>query len=157
MNPLLPKELTQEVKVQLVRGANDCALGNLRKATRVISQLYDEALQPIELRGTQFTLLSAIATSERVTINELADKLVMDRTTLARDLKPLEKRGLVSIQVGETDLRTRQIGLTTEGSQLLLKAIPLRQQAQEQVERALGQERLQCLVALLGETVMLLR
>lgn len=152
-----PKELNEEVKAQLVRGANNCALANLRKTTRVITQLYDQALKGVELRGTQFTLLSAIAVSEIITINELAAKLVMDRTTLARDLKPLEERGLVTIQVGENDLRTRQLKLTTSGRQLLLKAIPLRQKAQEEVEKALGTQRLESLIALLGETTRLFR
>ncbi len=136
---------------------NACAVGNLRKAARVVTQLYDEALQPAGLKATQFNLLSTIALYEPAIINELADKLIMNRTTLARDLKPLEREGLVLVVVGENDQRTRQVTLTPKGRELLLKAAPLRQEIQNQVEERLGKDHFQTLLTLLGETFSLAR
>ncbi|HEY9847811.1 MAG TPA: MarR family transcriptional regulator, partial [Candidatus Caenarcaniphilales bacterium] len=88
-----------------------CACFNLRKASRAVTQLYDKVLQPSGLLATQFTLLSAIALTGSVTITRLAQELVMDRTTLARNLKPLERQGLIQIKPGQ-DQRTRIVTLT---------------------------------------------
>lgn len=74
---------------------------NLRKVTRAVSQLYDRMLKPSVLRVTQFSLLVELAIVGSTIISELADKMVMDRTTLTRNLKPLEKRGLVVIAPGQ--------------------------------------------------------
>ncbi len=131
---------------------DNCALANLRKAARIITQLYDEALRPVGLTATQFTLLSVIAVNQSATINELAAKLVMDRTTVARDLKPLERDEIVVVNVGEHDQRTRQVTLTAKGQQLLMEGAPLRQEVQNRVEDTLGKDQFQTLLTLLAST-----
>ncbi len=122
-----------------------CAGANIRGTARSLSQFYDEILQPSGLRGTQFTLLVTIAWAGSIPLSQLAEKLVMDRTTLTRNLKPLEKDGLVQSVVGE-DQRTRLVRLTEAGEEILLKALPLWEQAQSQIVNGLGQERFQSLL-----------
>lgn len=131
-----------------------CTCFNLRRAARVVTQLFDEALRPSGLRSTQFSILAVVNTVGSSTINELARALVMDRTTLARNLKPLDKQGLVEVVSGK-DLRTRQVTLTAKGRKVLARALPLWEQAQRDVIERLGDgpwynlmERLQQVVAL---------
>jgi DNA-binding MarR family transcriptional regulator len=125
----------------------DCACFNIRKATRVITQNFDEIMQPSGVRATQFTILVMIASSDAATMSELADKLVMDRTTLTRNLKPLREQGLIK-DIAGADRRMRSISLTTKGRKLLLKALPLWKKAQTRMTQYLGAERF---ADLLGE------
>src|SRR6476659_8600571 len=87
-----------------------CACFHLRRATRALTQLYDDALRPAGVRTTQFTLLNAIRIAGPATVRRLATTVVMDRTTLTRDLRPLERQGLVLIEPGE-DRRERKVDL----------------------------------------------
>ena len=133
-----------------------CACFNLRRATRAVTQLYDTILRPVGLRTTQFTLLHAVRLQAPVTIRQLAASVVMDRTTLTRDLRPLERQRLVSIETGK-DRRERKIDLTVKGAQVITRALPLWQKAQTQIAQGLGQERLQRLLEDLAATVALTR
>src|SRR5262249_57713556 len=72
-----------------------CACHKARTAARVVTRAYDEALRPVGLRATQLAVLVAVATDEAISINALAQVMGMDRTTLTRNLRPLEKEGLV--------------------------------------------------------------
>lgn len=117
-----------------------CACANIRRADRVITQFYDEVLAPSGLYTTQFTLLATLAEAAPVTVNKLAEIMVMDRTTLTRNLGPLTKQHLVKIETG-TDRRMRLVQLTSEGEQALGRAWPLWQEAQARIEGALGRER----------------
>lgn len=132
----------------------DCACFNLRKAARAITHLYDEMLRPTGLRTTQFTLLVATKMLEPITVTRLAKIGVMDRTTLTRNLRPLEKQGLVQIALGK-DQRTRVVRLTPEGQKALARAFPLWKKAQARVIKELGPERWNSLRAYLGEVVSL--
>ena len=123
----------------LAEGAALCVAYNLRKATRAVSQLYDRALKPSNLRVTQFSLLVELAVAGLITVSELASKMVMDRTTLARNLKPLEKRGLVATVPGQ-DRRTRVASLTKQGVEVLMEAFPLWVGAQAEVLGELDEE-----------------
>ena len=116
-----------------------CACANIRRTDRAITQFYDEALAPSGLLITQFTLLATLAQTAPIMINRLAEIMVMDRTTLTRNLRPLTKQGLVRIEEGE-DRRTHLVLLTREGEQALLRALPLWKEAQSRIVRALGQE-----------------
>jgi DNA-binding MarR family transcriptional regulator len=127
--------------------ARACACANLRKAARAVTQLFDEALAPSGLRVTQFTLLVTSHLSGESTINELAERMAMDRTTLSRNLKPLVRSGLLEMRPGE-DGRTRLVRLTPAGEQALEEAYPLWQQAQLETVSTLGEERYE---ALLGD------
>jgi DNA-binding MarR family transcriptional regulator len=89
------------------------------------------------LKGTQFTLLNAIFLNPSITITQLADLLLLNRTTLNRNLKPLERQGLVQTSPGK-DQRTRVLKLTQEGSSLLQSALPLWLEAQTGVVETLG-------------------
>lgn len=131
-----------------------CACANLRQAARAITQFYDAILQPSGLRATQFTVLVAISLNEQIAITELAERLGMDRTTLTRNLKPLEKQGLVESNSGE-DRRTRVVTLTDQGQETLQIARPLWEQAQQQAVEALGPEKFTQLLANVLEIVSL--
>jgi DNA-binding MarR family transcriptional regulator len=96
-------------------------------------------LRPSGLQATQFTLLVTIALAGTAPITQLAKVLVMDRTTLTRNLKPLEKQGLVQVAPGE-DQRMRLVTLTEPGQQALTKALPLWEKAQAQAVKVLGAE-----------------
>jgi DNA-binding MarR family transcriptional regulator len=117
---------------ELAEVADGCACKQLRRSARVVTQLYDEALRPSGLRITQFTLLVGVAIGEPVPITRLADALSLDRTTLARDLRPLTDRGLVEIRTGD-DRRTRMVRLTGQGRDALGQAYPLWQSAQARI------------------------
>jgi hypothetical protein len=88
-----------------------CTCFNLRKATRRVTSFYDAALKPSGLKVTQMTLLTAIRVLEPVTIKRLAKAIVMDRTTLSRNVALLNKKGLIEVEPGD-DLRTRKLTLT---------------------------------------------
>ncbi len=114
-----------------------CTCFNLRKATRAVTAVFDDFLAASGLRGTQFTLLAALYQSETATVTRLSQALVMDRTTLTRNLKPLQDQGLVRVSPGE-DRRTRALSLSAKGRRVFGKAVPLWEQAQKQVIASLG-------------------
>ena len=123
---------------------------HIRRASRIITQVYDAALRPLELVVNQFTLLASIHLFESVPITRLAQELFVDQTTLTRNLKLLEKRGLVAIKPGE-DRRVKWVSLTIEGETVLAEALPLWEQAQAEVKRHFGQQDWQTLLSLLSE------
>lgn len=131
-----------------------CACYKVRKAARAITKLYDDVLRPSGLRVTQFSLLMATRVMGPVTVVKLAQVLVMDRTTLTRNLQILEKRGLITIKPGE-DRREREVTLTASGMEVLAQAVPLWEEAQEQVRKELGEEKLQNLLGDLSEMISL--
>ena len=133
-----------------------CACFKVRKAARAITKLYEEVLRPSGLRATQFSLLMATRVMGPVTVVKLARVMVMDRTTLTRNLEVLENRGLISIKSGE-DRREREVNMTDVGMEVLTKAIPLWEEAQERVRKGLGEERLQNLLGDLSEMISLAR
>lgn len=125
-------------KPVLAEIAQECLCLQVRKTARKVTQWYDECLQPSGLRSTQFNLLVAIALAQRVPLTRLAEILMLDRTTLARNLKPLESQGLVEVATGE-DKRVHLIRVTERGHQLLEQALPYWREAQNQVMARLGQ------------------
>ena len=127
------------------REARRWACATIRRTDRVLTQFYDEILAPSGLYVTQFTTLATLAEAAPVTINRLAELLVMDRTTLSRNLELLAKQHLVRIEEGQ-DRRVRLVFLTQEGEQALRRAWPLWQEAQARIERALGLERFEGLL-----------
>ena len=122
-----------------------CVCFNLRKATRLLSQIYDQALKPADLKVTQFSLLMSVAGQEDTTIGKLARPLGMDRSTLSRNARILEKKGLVMIEEGE-DRRQQSIRLTENGASVLRKALPLWEGVQESLAGELGEERIKTLL-----------
>ncbi|WP_218082448.1 MarR family winged helix-turn-helix transcriptional regulator [Anthocerotibacter panamensis] len=117
-----------------------CFCTRLRQVTRAVTQRYDRDLQPSGLLITQVSVLVAISRAEFVPISALAEVLVMDRTTLTRNLGPLEKQGLLKVVAGK-DRRTRYATLTAEGQKTLAEVAPLWEQTQNQLIEGLGKER----------------
>lgn len=117
-----------------------CSCFNLRKATRAVTQFFDHQLEPAGIRATQFTLLVSMASVSARTLTEMANTLVMDRTTLTRNLKPLEKLGFIQT-IEPRDKRSKAYALTEKGRETLEKGIPLWYQAQTRIQEALGDER----------------
>lgn len=136
--------------------AGECVCGNIRKTARAVTQLYDEVLRPTGLRVTQFGILGATRAMEPVTLTRLADATVTDRTTLTRNLRILEKQGLLRVKAG-VDRREREVTLTNKGRTALVRGLPLWQEAQVRVVQGLGEERWKALRDGLSAVVSLAR
>ncbi|MGV7220750.1 MAG: MarR family winged helix-turn-helix transcriptional regulator [Nitrospinales bacterium] len=115
----------------------NCTCFNLRKTTRAVTQLFDDVLKPSGLLATQFTLLAAISENDNATISQLSKAMIMDRTTLTRNLSPLQKNGWVEVTPGE-DKRTKTLSLTRSGKKILSQAISYWNMAQKKVVDSLG-------------------
>lgn len=105
-------------------GLNECNCFAARKAARRLTQIYDAALAPSGIRVTQYMVLMALNRDSGLSINKLAELMVMDRTTMGKNLRPLQRDGLVDIRVSKEDRRGRDILLTRQGRALLEKAYP---------------------------------
>ena len=130
-----------EATAPLVPPAGRCNVTAIRRAMRRVSQIYDEALAPCGLRSTQRSLLNSIARAGRPTMGELAASLVLDRSALAHNVKPLEREGLVEVVADKHDKRNRLIALTEAGWAKLAQSQPLWEEAQRRFERAFGEEK----------------
>ena len=142
--------------VQCAEIGKACVCGNLRKASRLISQIYDEFLKPSGLKATQSALLMTIKSFERATISKLAKWTIMDRTTVTRNLKVLEKKGLVKIQLGE-DQRKKVVTITDKGIDALLSGYPFWEEAQHHVAEIIGEDKSNHIVKELSDMVSMLR
>jgi DNA-binding MarR family transcriptional regulator len=119
----------------------ECNCLALRQAARHVTQFYDQCLAPAGLRTTQLSILARLKRLGPLTINALARELVMDRTTLGRTMLPLERDGLISIEDGTLDRRSKELHLTRAGAERLRVARRLWSEAQKQFEAAFGGER----------------
>jgi DNA-binding MarR family transcriptional regulator len=115
-----------------------CTCLRLRKASRCVSQVYDRHLAPFGLTVTQYGVLGHLATFDGISIGELAEKLVMDPTTLTRNLRPLQRQGLVAVKRDRRDRRARRLELTGSGRRAFARAKPGWARAQRHIERAFG-------------------
>jgi DNA-binding MarR family transcriptional regulator len=127
-----------------------CACGRLRRATRALTQLYDDLMAPSGLRITQFSLLRTLERMGPQRITSLAAAALLDRTALSRTLDPLVADGLVEILPGR-DARTREAALTLAGSAALRAAEPHWKRAQAAVTKRLGAAKLDALIETLTE------
>lgn len=132
------------------KASSPCYCLNLRRASRAVSQIYDEALKPSGLTIAQFSLLSHLATIELVTISELSKLMRVDRTTLNRNMKPLLAAGLIAVKRG-TDSRTRQIRVTESGQAAYDHGWQLWLQAQTALKDYIGPDDLTKLKQLLAK------
>ena len=146
------KQQSTTLADKITNVSEQCAFYKLRRASRVVTQVYDQFLKPCGLAPTQFSLLVALSSAGLITISRLAEAIVMDRTTLTRNLRPLEREGLVKIVPGP-DRRTRAVTLTSSGKKKLLAALPLWDQAQHYMAKKLGQGQWQDLKKTLDKTV----
>ncbi|MEM8838248.1 MAG: MarR family winged helix-turn-helix transcriptional regulator [Pseudomonadota bacterium] len=120
--------------------SESCVMQRVRATARHVSQVYEQALKPVDLTASQFSSLVAIAREEGVNLVVLAERLGMDRTTLIRVLKPLERRGLVRIGASEKDARAKAVFLEPAGRALLNQAIPLWETAQSRALSLIGSD-----------------
>jgi DNA-binding MarR family transcriptional regulator len=140
---------TTEGKLTPAVGA--CFGTAMRKATRRLTQLYDEVLQPCGLRSTQIAILGELArsTKEPPTMAELARAMVMDRSALGHNLRPLERDGLIALQESEDDRRRRHVALTPVGKAKIRDALTLWQTAQDRFVKVFGESEAESLRATL--------
>jgi DNA-binding MarR family transcriptional regulator len=102
-----------------------------------LARHYDEALRPLDLTHGQFSLLMSLNRPGAARMGEVSTLLALDRTTLTANLKPLQRRGLVTVTVDEADKRSRRMTLTPAGRALLAQAFPVWKRAQAESERHL--------------------
>jgi DNA-binding MarR family transcriptional regulator len=104
---------------------DSCLCLHLQRAARAVARHFDDALRPAGLTSGQFSLLMSLNRPEPPTIGMVAATLAMDRTTLTANLKPLERRGLVTQSVDARDRRSRRLRLTEDGERTLAAAVPI--------------------------------
>lgn len=120
--------------------AETCTAFHLRRASRAVTNAFDAAMRPLGLRSSQFSALVALAIAGEAPVSALARLLALDRTTMTRNLGPLERRGFVASVEG-ADRRNKVLRLTEKGRSVLARALPAWQRAQAQVVRDLGEHR----------------
>jgi len=127
-----------------------CACRTTRATSRALTRRYDEALRPTGLRATQLSVLVAAVLHGSATISQLAETLAMDRTTLTRELRPLEQQELIELRPGE-DRRTRHVEVTDQGRRAIADAMPLWRDVQDRVVAELGADRWNVIAGSLGD------
>lgn len=131
---------TDQPRERIAQLAATCVCSNLRRTARAVSNYYDGLLGEIsDLRISQVVVLVVLYLAGAQTINELAERLALDRTTLARNLKPLAQQRLLTVAAGK-DQRTRIVTLTAEGEETLLRVLPVWEQAQAEMVAGIGDE-----------------
>ena len=129
--------------------ANNCLCSKLRAASRMVSRTYDHALKPVGLKSNQMTILIAVSLRGPISITHLSECISTERTTLTRNLRPLEKSGFVLLEDGYG--RTRELTLTQKGRALLEQAKPLWNTAQSNLVSQIGQDNTDMIAHLLKE------
>ncbi len=127
----LPLATTHEVR-------DRCLCLHLQRAARAIGRRFDEALKPVGLTNGQYSLMVSLNRPEPPRLGDVAALLAMDRTTLTANLKPLERRGLLTILPDTKDRRSRRLTLTEAGRDLLVEAVPIWRATHDDVDRLLG-------------------
>jgi DNA-binding MarR family transcriptional regulator len=146
----MEKQLDQQERERIERLATTCVCSNLRRASRAVTNYYDSLLgQVSELRISQVIVLVVLYLAGPQTINELAEIMALDRTTVGRNLKPLAQQGLLSLTSG-SDQRTRVVTLTAQGEETLLRVLPQWEQAQARMISGMGQGQVDALLAQLS-------
>ena len=130
-------------------GPENCNCLAVRQAARHITQFYDQLLAPSGVRTTQFSILAKLRRLGPMTINALAAEMVMDRTTLGRNILPLERDGLVAVEQGSRDRRSKELRVTAAGEARFRVGVKGWVQAQRQFEKAFGAKRTTDMRALL--------
>jgi DNA-binding MarR family transcriptional regulator len=118
-----------------LRVRDTCLCLHVQRAARAVARRYDEALRPFGLTNFQFSLLMSLNRPEPPGMGQVSALLAMDRTTLTANLKPLERRGLVTVTPDPDDKRSRRLTLTPAGRSLLAAAMPSWEEAQAKTAR----------------------
>jgi DNA-binding MarR family transcriptional regulator len=130
-----------ELQQLLAETEGTCFAAAARRAARVLTAAYDQALAPSGLRIGQFSLLHSVALHGPLPLARLAEHLGMDRTTLTRNLKPMVREGLLAVMPGTQDHRVRAVAVTDHGAERLRQALPLWEGAQNDVTSGFGADR----------------
>ncbi len=130
---------------------SECSCNMMRKSARKITQFYENNLREAGIKPTQFSILATLANTGPIQLTQLADRLVLERTSLTRNLNVLERNTWIDIQPGEEDLRQRIVSLTRNGYKQLDCAIPYWQKAQKAIAKDMGQETITRLRTMLDE------
>ena len=128
-----------------------CACNQLRRATRGITALYEAAMAASGVKVTQLPILVGLGSEGDLSVTTLADALALDRTTLTRNLRILERRGLVTVGGVQQDGRMRMVSITDEGLRVLAHALELWRVEQSDVVEAFGEARLRGLLGDLSD------
>jgi DNA-binding MarR family transcriptional regulator len=128
----LPFEITLEVR-------DTCLCLHLQRAARAVARRFDAALRPLRLTSGQFSLLMSLNRPQAASISDVSALLAMDRTTLTANLKPLERRGLVTVTVDDADKRMRRLTLTPAGRALLDAAVPVWRRTHAEIDHLLAE------------------
>lgn len=115
-----------------------CLCLHVQRAARALARRFDEALRPVGLTNGQFSLLMSLNRPEPAGMGGVANLLAMDRTTLTAALKPLERRGLLTIAADPKDGRARVLSLTDAGRAVLAQAVPIWTREHAEVDAALA-------------------
>jgi len=115
-----------------------CLCGSLRRTSRALTQFYENALRPLGLRATQFTILQALSLTGEVTQNQLGEMLAMDSTTLTRTLQIMDREGWIAVRRGQ-DRRERRLRLSKAGESQFKRALPAWEKVQSRLRRQLGE------------------
>jgi DNA-binding MarR family transcriptional regulator len=115
-----------------------CLCLHLQRAARVVARRFDDAFRPLDLTSGQFSLLMSLNRAQAPGLGAVAALLGMDRTTLTANLKPLTRRGLVSVTIDRADKRGRRLALTSAGRKLLAEAVPIWRRTHAAIERSLA-------------------
>ena len=121
-----------------------CHCTRLRTATRKVAALYDVALEPVGINIAQFALLRTVARNGSLSLTELGRQLGLDRSTMGRNVRVVEREGLVAIGKGQ-DQREAVVTVTEQGQAVVRKAEPLWEKSQAELTQRLGPERMQLL------------
>lgn len=117
-----------------------CVCANLRKKTRLVTQFYDKLLQPTGLKVTQYSMLANIDLQQAVSISRLGEILLLDQTTITRNINLLKRNGYVDLTRDPQDARAKVITLTEKGVEKLNEAAPIWQDVQERIINDIGLE-----------------
>jgi DNA-binding MarR family transcriptional regulator len=131
-----------------------CLCANLRRSTRAVTQRYDQALRPLGLRATQFTILQVLERIGEITQGDLGELLATDSTTLTRTLHVMLRHGWITERRGE-DRRQRWFSLAKSGRALLVRATPVWSDLQSRLAQLLGEKPWQALFKLTSEVASL--
>ena len=131
----------EEFNMKKAGESSNCACFNLRKVSRVVTQIFDDVFRKegIDLKGTQYSLLVNVFAHGPIPITRLSEVLVMDRTSLARNLKPLIEKEYLQI-TSDNDKRRKNVEITTKGKKILAKSYPHWKEAQKKIVNEFGEE-----------------
>jgi DNA-binding MarR family transcriptional regulator len=124
----------------------DCLCGNMRMAARAVTALYDDYLAPAGLTAAELSVLWCVLAAQPVSMQQIAEFLAMEKSTVTRNVAHLRARSLVRVAAGE-DARVKRVSATRQGREAFARALPLWKAAQKAAAAALGGARFHSLVA----------